>query len=80
MSVTELARHDGDLPSGLSGALSTPQAATYTGLAAATLEGLRCRGGGPQFIRYGRKAVRYRVADLDAWIAERTVASTSEVA
>lgn len=68
------------LPQGLTPALDTAQAAAYTGLALKTLEGLRCRGGGPRFVRYGRKAVRYLVADLDSWMAARTVASTSEAA
>jgi len=72
--------HDETLPAGLSAALSTTEASRYTGLAPATLEGLRCRGGGPRFIKYGRKAVRYRRSDLDAWIAERLVSSTSEAA
>ena len=66
------------LPAGLSPAFNTDQAATYTGLAPATLERLRCTGGGPRFVRYGRKAVRYLKADLDAFMAARTVASTSE--
>jgi predicted DNA-binding transcriptional regulator AlpA len=44
------------------------------------MEGLRSKGGGPRYVRYGRKAVRYLIADLDAWMAERTVSSTSEVA
>lgn len=59
-------------------AMRTADAATYCGLAPATMEGLRCRGGGPLFIKYGRKAVRYRVQDLDRWMEERAVASTSE--
>ena len=66
------------LPPGLRPALNTEQTSVYTGLAEATLEGLRSRGGGPRFIRYGRKAVRYLVADLDDWMAKRAVASTSE--
>lgn len=66
------------LPGGIPPALNTEQAAIYTGLAVATLEGLRCRGGGPRFVRYGRKAVRYLIHDLDEWMAERTVSSTSE--
>ena len=66
------------LPDGVPPALNTEQASIYTGLAAATLEGLRCRGGGPRFVRYGRKAVRYLVRDLDEWMAARTVDSTSE--
>lgn len=68
------------LPPGITPALSTQQASVYTGLATATLEGLRSRGGGPRFVRYGRKAVRYLIKDLDDWIAAKTVANTSEVA
>lgn len=67
------------LPDGLTPALNTEQAAAYTGLAEKTLEGLRCRGGGPRFVRYGRKAVRYLVSDLDAWMRSRVVSSTSEL-
>lgn len=67
------------LPPGVAAALNTQQASLYTGLAPATLEGLRSRGGGPRFVRYGRKAVRYLISDLDEWIRERTVASTSEL-
>lgn len=66
------------LPAGLNPALNTEQAAAYTGLAEKTLEGLRCRGGGPRFVRYGRKAVRYLVSDLDVWMSSRVVGSTSE--
>lgn len=69
-----------ELPPGLAAALNTAQAASYTGLAEKTLEGLRCRGGGPRFVRYGRKAVRYLVSDLDVWINSRVVGSTSEMA
>ena len=67
-----------NLPAGLTPAMNTKQAASYCGLASATMEGLRCKGGGPRFVRYGRKAVRYLLSHLDAWMAERTVASTSE--
>lgn len=70
----------GELPAGLAAALNTAQASSYTGLAEKTLEGLRCRGGGPRFVRYGRKAVRYLVSDLDTWIHARVVNSTSEMA
>lgn len=66
------------LPVGLACALSTTEAAAYTGLAPTTLEALRCKGGGPNFVRYSRKAIRYRVSDLDAWMTERIVGSTSE--
>lgn len=31
----------------------------------------RYRGGGPEFVRVGARAIRYRVEDLQAWAAER---------
>jgi predicted DNA-binding transcriptional regulator AlpA len=68
------------LPEGCTPALNTAQAAAYTGLAEKTLETLRSRGGGPRAIRYGRKAVRYLVRDLDAWMEDRAVFSTSQQA
>jgi predicted DNA-binding transcriptional regulator AlpA len=68
------------LPEGCTPALNTAQASAYTGLAEKTLEGLRCRGGGPRAIRYGRKAVRYLVRDLDTWMEARAAFSTSEEA
>jgi predicted DNA-binding transcriptional regulator AlpA len=69
--------HDLNLPDV---AYTTTEASAYTGLALKTLEGYRTRGGGPLFVRYGRKAVRYRRSDLDNWMNERTLASTSEAA
>lgn len=50
--------------------LDSDQAAKYLGLKRTTLEAWRCRGGGPKFAKLGR-AVRYRQADLDAWIESR---------
>lgn len=57
--------------------LDTISAAAYTGLAASTLEKLRVYGGGPRYLKL-RRLVRYRPADLDDWLAERIVSSTSE--
>lgn len=68
------------LPDGCDPAFDTPQAAAYTGLAAAYMEKLRCIGGGPRFLRYGRRAVRYRKTDLDAWMAQHECDNTSEAA
>lgn len=58
-------------------AVDTNGAAERIGLSAHTLNNMRVRGVGPRFMKLGR-AVRYRVADLDAWMAERLVSSTSE--
>lgn len=57
--------------------VNTAGASTRTGLAVATLNNLRVAGNGPPFLKLGR-SVRYRVADLDAWLAERMVGSTSD--
>ncbi len=59
-----------------SGALATPSAAAFLGLSPATLETLRCRGGGPPFVKLGRRVV-YRREDLEAWITSSRRASTS---
>ena len=55
--------------------LNTPEAAEYLGLQKSTLDAWRCRGGGPRFVKLG-SAVRYRQADLDAWIESRVRENT----
>ena len=57
--------------------LNTPDAAAYVRLSKPTLERLRLTGDGPSFLKLGR-AVRYRKADLDDWLASRLVRSTSQ--
>ena len=59
------------------GALSTPRAADYVGLSPETLETLRCRGGGPVFVKLGRRVV-YLVEDLDKWMRKGRRRSTSD--
>jgi excisionase family DNA binding protein len=59
--------------------LTTAEAAEFVRLSQANLEKMRVYGGGPGFVRLGR-AVRYRIADLEAWIAAGLVGSTSEAA
>ncbi len=58
--------------------VDTKQAARYLGLSPNTLEAWRSRGGGPRFVKYPR-AVRYRVADLEAYMADGERSNTSEV-
>lgn len=58
--------------------LSSPEAAKYLRCSASTLAKLRVYGGGPVFTRIGVKAVRYRREDLDAYMAQGRVKSTSE--
>jgi excisionase family DNA binding protein len=57
--------------------LTTHEAASYLRLSTRTLERLRVSGTGPKFVRLGH-SIRYRQQDLDAHVAARVVASTSE--
>jgi len=57
--------------------LKTPEAAAYLNIKPATLEQWRWNGRGPRFIKLSR-SVRYRQADLDAFIGERVFSSTTE--
>ncbi len=57
--------------------LDTPQAAEYLGLGKSTLDKLRVVGGGPAFIKIGKRVV-YDPADLDAWFNQHKRISTSE--
>jgi hypothetical protein len=55
------------------------EAASYLNLAAASLAKMRCMGGGPVFIRLGRK-IGYMRPDLDKWLAARRATNTSDAA
>lgn len=57
--------------------VDTPTAAQYVGLSRFTLEKMRLYGGGPRFSKF-KRAVRYAIHDLDAWIEKNSAASTSE--
>ena len=52
-------------------------AADYLGLSASTLNKLRVFGGGPVFLKLGRR-VAYDLADLDAWLKAKRRRSTSD--
>lgn len=57
--------------------VDTEGASRHIGLAVSTLEKLRVAGNGPPFVKLGR-AVRYRLSDLETYLAERVVESTSQ--
>jgi len=57
--------------------LTPREAAQYLHTSASTLAKLRVYGGGPVFCRIGR-AIRYRQADLDAFMSGTRAGSTSE--
>jgi excisionase family DNA binding protein len=60
--------------------LTTPEAASYLRVSKSYLDKLRVYGGGPQFLRPGRRKILYSKFDLDLWLAARRFGSTSEYA
>lgn len=58
--------------------LTEKEAARYLGYSPKALAGWRYKGGGPVFVRVSATSVRYRVSDLETWIAERRRRSTSD--
>lgn len=58
--------------------LTQGEAADLLHVQARTLESWRMRGIGPKFIRYTSRAIRYRPADLHAFLERHEVAPTGE--
>ena len=56
--------------------LSVDKAASYTGLSAAYLNKLRVTGGGPIYMRLGKR-VLYRISDIDSWLDSKRRISTA---
>ncbi|KUO56897.1 MAG: hypothetical protein APF80_11205 [Alphaproteobacteria bacterium BRH_c36] len=57
--------------------LRTSEAADYCGSSVSTFEKLRVFGGGPQYVKLGRRVV-YDPADLNKWLEENRRRSTSD--
>jgi hypothetical protein len=57
--------------------LTQDECAKLCKLSIRTMERLRLTSGWPKFLRI-RHSVRYRPADVEAWLASRVVGSTSE--
>jgi excisionase family DNA binding protein len=60
-------------------ALRVTQAAKYIGVSKSTLDKLRVYGGGPVYLKLGKRVI-YDRADLDRWLSEKRRASTSALA
>jgi len=58
-------------------AMNVEEAAKFTGLSKSSLDKLRVYGGGPVFVKIGRRVI-YREGDLAAWLAEHARRSTSD--
>ena len=59
------------------GLLDTRAAAAWLGVAATSLATLRVRGGGPKFVKIGRRAL-YAFADLEIFVNERKRSNTAD--
>ena len=53
------------------------EAARWAKVSDSFLNKARLTGDGPKFVRLGR-SIRYRLEDLEAWVASRAAGSTSE--
>jgi len=57
--------------------LNEKEAAAWLRLSPRTCQRMRVCGGGPRFLRL-RGSIRYRLADLEAWINARIFSNTSQ--
>ena len=57
--------------------LPAREAADFSGLSKSTLDKMRVFGGGPPYLKIGRRVV-YDPADLDQWLVSHRRRSTSE--
>lgn len=60
--------------------LDPKAAAAVLGVEPRTLEKWRRTGNGPRFVAYSTRCVRYQLAALEQFIAEREAANTAEAA
>jgi excisionase family DNA binding protein len=58
--------------------LTPKEAASDLRVSKSYLDKLRVYGGGPKFLRFGKRKVLYRKSDLDAWADQHSFGSTSE--
>ncbi|MBI1328112.1 MAG: helix-turn-helix domain-containing protein [Alphaproteobacteria bacterium] len=54
------------------------RAAEYLGISYKTLQGYRVKGGGPEFVKIGKKTVRYKFSDLQKWTENKKKKNTSQ--
>jgi predicted DNA-binding transcriptional regulator AlpA len=59
--------------------INTDEAAKYSGLASSTLEKMRVTGGGPPYLKIGRRVLYFR-DDIEVWLQRHRRHHTSEEA
>ena len=57
--------------------LTSGQAAQFLQVSINTLSCWRSRGTGPSYVKLGKRLIRYRKSDLDAWIKSESIGVTS---
>lgn len=67
------------IPWGAERIVSTSEATFLLGISRASLQRLRSNGGGPRFVKLGKRKVAYRMADLEEWLDSRAAISTADV-
>lgn len=67
-----------DDPDWLNGVVDSAEASRLLGISVATLNTWRSRGGGPEFIKVGCRAVRYQRKQLMRFLTENRRISTSD--
>lgn len=50
----------------------------YLSVTPSCLQAWRYRGGGPQFVKFSDRCVRYRRDDVDCWLDDRVCSSTTD--
>ena len=60
------------------GFVDTYRAADYVGLSHRTMEKYRWTGGGPEYVKLGRRCL-YKPSELDRWMEEGRRRSTSDL-
>jgi predicted DNA-binding transcriptional regulator AlpA len=53
-------------------------AAEYAGVSPSFLSVLRMKGGGPRYVKLGKRTIKYDTADLDAWMNAKKYQSTAD--
>jgi len=74
----KLASIPSQVPSDPDQLLREPEAAKLLGFTVRALQNWRLRGGGPVFVKVAGRSVRYRRADLVAWVRARIRRTTSD--
>ncbi|MBN2326727.1 MAG: helix-turn-helix domain-containing protein [Candidatus Omnitrophica bacterium] len=62
----------------MSSVLNEREAARMLGLSVRTLQTWRRVGGGPRYVSLSRRAIRYRIADIEEWMDQRVAQNTTE--